>query len=55
MVKVLKGLTEKIVIFTALANFDGQLSLFFGEVEQQIKLFRFVKKELSSAKKSGGK
>ena len=33
-VKVLKGLTEKTVLFAILATFYGQLSLFLGEVEQ---------------------
>ena len=53
-VKIFKGLTEKSVIFTALATFHDQLSLLFGDVEQQTKLFRLVKRKLSSLKNSGG-
>ena len=41
-VKVLRGLTKKSVKFSALATF--KLSLSFGDVDQQTKLVRSVKK-----------
>ena len=44
-VKVLRDLTEKRVNFSALATFDIQLLLVFGEVDQQTKLIRLVKKK----------
>ena len=39
-----KGLTQKSVSFSDLATSHGQLSVFFGKVEQKIKLLRLVKK-----------
>ena len=46
-----KGLTEECLIFTALATLHGQLSLFFGEVEQHIKIFRSVEKKCHQRRK----
>ena len=50
-VKILKGLTEKSVIFTALATFHCQFSLFLSEVEQEIELFRLVTKDYHHRRK----
>ena len=46
-----KGFDRECITFAALATFHGQLSLVFGEVEQQIKLFPFVKKIISTEEK----
>ena len=54
-VKVSRDPTEKSVNFSVLATYDIQLSLFFGEVDQQTKLVPLVKKCLFSPKKNAGK
>ena len=51
MVKVLRYLAGKSVDLSALASSNIQLSLFFGEMDQQTKLSRLMKKILFTKEK----